>query len=126
MTHFSLVRTAYRGLRGGPKVPCNCEVQFAGIADRGGVEWLVYFCPWCSKLVYTVEGGPHRSNYEEDLRVAPDSALNGLRQRLRALLEWALHEGLDARVVHQELVACALLVQVGVDIVDHAEGRGDL
>jgi hypothetical protein len=65
MTHASLVNTPDLGPHHGPKSNCHCQVAYAGVADHGGVEWVVYHCPWCSKLIYTVGGGRHWLNYEE-------------------------------------------------------------
>jgi hypothetical protein len=64
------------------------------------------------------------NRYEEDIRIAPRDPVDLLRRRLLALLEAATREGLDARVVHRELVAAVLILQTAIELTDARE-RGD-
>jgi hypothetical protein len=61
---------------------------------------------------------------DADIHIVHDDPVDKPRRRLLALLEAATYEGLDARVVHRELVAVVLIVQTAIELTDAAE-RGD-
>jgi hypothetical protein len=61
---------------------------------------------------------------DTDVRIVRDDPVDNLRQRLLALLEAATWEGLDARVVHRELVAAVLIVQTAIELTDARERGG--
>jgi hypothetical protein len=62
--------------------------------------------------------------YDEDIKIVPDNPVDLLRRRLLNLLTAATLEGLDARVVHRELVAAVLIVQAAIELTDASEGGG--
>jgi hypothetical protein len=61
-------------------------------------------------------------DYDTDIKIVPRDPVHALRRRLLALLEAATRDGLDGRTVREELLICALIVQVAIDSVDAQEG----
>lgn len=45
---------------------CGGDLVFSGTSDHSDVFWTVYRCNCCGRKVWTVGGGQHWWNYEEE------------------------------------------------------------
>jgi hypothetical protein len=67
MTHAEMVNVFNLGPHHAPKNTntCHAELNYAGYSDHGGTEWIIFHCPSCNRLVYSIGGGRHWRNYTE-------------------------------------------------------------